>query len=321
MEMEEYLKTYEEAIHVLDIWYEKEYEQAINSWGSLYAKDNQAFIGYQPLHNFIKDRQSESVEHGYFEKDLGFLANAFKEGSLESSSAYSSFSKLLFQIGLSPQYWFDFKGLDKALKHWQAESNKTTLIPFAVFMLGLINAYLGKYKESLELLIKARDNMTNSKQQAAKIEPLISLVKSIIGDSLRPKKKKSIHTKQSWIDAGFSEEDLETWIYAEIEPSVALDWKKGNFNAKDASRWHKADYDLEEAKVWSKYFSPQEAIQCRIAGFKEAEKASRWMKIFNFPSEAMRWQKEGFSTKEAAVWVKQSITDPLEAKRRKEAMH
>jgi len=318
--MEEYLKTYEEAIQVLDIWYEKEYEQAINSWGNLYSKDKQAFIAYQPLFNFIKDRQNESIEHDYFEKDLGFLANAFKENSLESKSAYSSFSKLLFQIALSPQYWYDFKDLDKALKHWTEEANKETFIPFAVFMLGLINAYLGKYKESLELLIKARDNMTSSKQQAAKIEPLINLVKSIIGDSLRPKKK-SIHTKQNWLDAGFSEEDLETWIYAEIEPNIALKWKKNNFSAKDSSRWYKAGYNLEDAKVWSKYFNPQEAIQCRIAGFEQAEEASRWMKIFNFPSEAMRWQKEGFSTKEAAVWVKQSVTDPLEAKRRKEAMH
>ena len=45
------------------------------------------------------------------------------------------------------------------------------------------------------------------------------------------------------------------------------------------------------------------------------------MKIFNFPSEAMRWLKEGFSSKEAAVWVRQSVTDPLEAKKRKEALH
>ena len=106
-----------------------------------------------------------------------------------------------------------------------------------------------------------------------------------------------------------------------MEPSKALEWKQNNFNAKDSTRWSKAGYSLESAKNWSEHFSPEQAIQCRVAGFEDAKIASKWMKIFNFPSEAMRWLEQGFSTKEAAVWVKQSVTDPLEAKKRKEAMH
>ncbi len=318
--MEEYSKIYEEAIQVLDTWYEKQYDKAIASWGNLYVKDSQAFIAHQPLTNFIKDRQKESVEHSYFKKDLESLISGYSQNNLELEDTYRSFSKLLFQIGLNPQNWIDFKNLDEALKRWSKDSGSKTFIPFNAFMIGLIHGYKGKYKESLIILEKARDNMTSTKQQAAKILPLISLVKSIIGDSLRPKQQ-SKHSEQSWLDAGFSKKDLEEWIFADLEPSTAIDWKNNNFNAKDSTRWYKAGYDLESAKNWAKYFSPQEAIQCRVAGFEDAEKASKWMKIFNFPSEAMRWITEGFTSKEAAVWIRQSVTDPIEAKKRKEALH
>ena len=129
--------------------------------------------------------------------------------------------------------------------------------------------------------------MTSTKQQAAKILPLITLVKSIIGDSSRPKKK-SKYSEEDWLEAGFTKEDLDTWIYADMEPVRALEWKENNFNAKDSTRWFKAGYDLESAKIWSEHFSPEDAIQCRIAGFEDVVDASRWMKIFNFPTEAMR---------------------------------
>ena len=145
--MEEYSKIYEEAIQVLDTWYEKQYEQAINSWGNLYAKDSQAFIAHQPLFNFIKDRQKESIEHDYFKEDLEFLISSYKDGNLELKKTYPAFNKLLFQIGLSPQHWIEFNALDKALSHWETEASNETFIPYSAFMLGLVHAYFGKYRE------------------------------------------------------------------------------------------------------------------------------------------------------------------------------
>jgi len=140
-------------------------------------------------------------------------------------------------------------------------------------------------------------------------------------EAARRRDRGEFPTMEKWLEVGFTLEEAREWYEVGFTPNESILWKKRGFSAVEADKWlkHGIECPVRAAK-WRDMIGisdPGEVVEWRRAGVYFAETAKEWIDAGFGPKEAKRWIDAGFEPEEAKQWLEAGVTDPEEARIRR----
>lgn len=253
---------------------------------------------------------------------------------------HASALKILFFLGLIPEFYIDYEALDITLERWQNALVERGEHPYAHFMIALVHMYKGEFEVALDRFQVCSDKLLPKKLRSLRLNEIESLIRNITRPVHITGTDSIAADEAAWREAGFSDdftirlwkkfnfspEEASPWFKQAIHPKLAEECSRlrlhpdkvqpfseqGLSNAREIRTWISAEIEPKVAASWSETFvgSVSDAIQYLNLGVKEPGEANKWSKLFSIPSTSTPWLLANYSPELTEESLAKGLTRP-----------
>ena len=329
----------------IDILKDEGIAAAAAHWKNIYSLYPGAFHASKKIQQGLRTIAEERMIRGYLrEAERQLETQDCEEKKL---SAYMYTLELLLSLRLLPELFEPLESLEERNTSLEKDLSADRVFPHVHYRHGIILLYLGEFSTAYEELLFAKDHLPGSKMSSLKISQLLQAIRELSGEATLLAEEEQ-DDDAAWSNAGFPEAfSRELWRKVGLRPNVAFDWREAKFSPRSAVGWLAEGFSSVEARQWNedgitqpriagRYLRAQfasdqaaewhaafpenceRAIEAKRVGFRSADEAKKWLKLFMFASEAWPWIELGIELEEAEIFLENGVGDPFKAKRLKE---